>query len=111
MNERSLRMSSAVRGILITYGVAGFSWLFARTLPTEEDSPVRGMLVAFGIGVALQVLALLVRAWLKRYERAHGMEGALYPQAAALFALLADAVTVLLFAVTTFKAIASYQHF
>jgi hypothetical protein len=42
----------------------------------------------------------------KRYEREHGMQGELYPQAMYIVEMIADAVTVTLFAISTFNAIA-----
>jgi hypothetical protein len=108
MNERSLRISGIVRGALITYGIAAFSWLFSRALPAETGANDSGQLFAIqavGIGLALQIALVVVRAFVKRYERAHAMEGQLYPQALFVFELLADGITVLLFAMSTFRAV------
>jgi hypothetical protein len=100
-------MTGFVRGMLITYGVAAFSWLFSRTLPMEEasGSNLLSALQGVGIGLALQIALVIVRTIVKRYERSHGMEGQLYPQALYVFELFADGITVLLFAISTFRAI------
>jgi hypothetical protein len=102
MSERSLRMSTLARGVLITYGVALFSWLFSSRFPQSESSG----LFAIGLGLGLQVLVLIARAVVKRYEREHGMQGELYPQAMYIVEMIADAITVALFAISTFNAIA-----
>jgi hypothetical protein len=104
MSERSLRMSTLARGVLITYGVALFSWLFSSKLPQAESSG----LFAIGLGLGLQVLVLLARVVVKRYEREHGMHGELYPQAMYIVEMIADAITVALFAISTFNAIARF---
>ena len=95
-------MSTLARGVLITYGVALFSWLFSSRLPQNESSG----LLAIGLGVGLQVLVLIARAVVRRYEREHRMQGALHPQAMYVVELIADATTVALFAISTFGAIA-----
>lgn len=107
MSEPALRISSRVRGILIAYGVAAFCWFFSRALPSgsPEDDSSGGAL--FAVGLALQVALVIARVLVKRYEREHALEGEIYPQAMYVFELFADAVTVLLFAVGTFRAIFS----
>jgi hypothetical protein len=42
----------------------------------------------------------------KHYEREHGVHGELYPQAMYIVEMIADAITVALFAISTFNAIA-----
>lgn len=101
MNERALRTASRVRGILIAYGVAAFGWLFSRGSPDQPSNTV----TLIGIGLGVQLVFLIARVLVKRYEREHGMANAFYPQAMYVLELLADAVTVLLFAIGTFRAI------
>lgn len=101
MNERALRAASRVRGILIAYGVAALGWMFSRASP---DGP-SGAVTLFGIGLGVQLAFLIARRLVKRYEREHGMANAFYPQATYVLGLLADGVTVLLFAIGTFRAI------
>jgi hypothetical protein len=102
MGEHSLRLSRHARGVVFTYGVALFSWLFSSRLPQSESN---GLFV-IGLGLGLQALMLIARAVVKRYEREHGMRGEFYPQAMYIAELIADAATVALFAISTFSAIA-----
>ena len=110
MSDRLARLHGSFRGILIAYGVAFFSWYFNRALPqdssTSDSSAGGGFMI--GIGLALQVLMLAVKWLVGRYERDHGMEGMLQPQAIAIVQLLIDGVTVLLFAIGTFRSIAVF---
>lgn len=105
MNERALRVSSWVRGILIAYGVAAFSWFFSWALPSESLDDAGGGLSAIAIGLTVQILLLCARLLLKRRERERGVGEETFTQAMYLFELLADAVTVLLFALGTYRAI------
>lgn len=99
-------MTSLVRGMLISYGVGAFAWLQSTILPVDADASSHGYLQAIGVGLGLQILLIAVRMAVKRYERVHRMENELAPQAMFIFELLADGVTVLLFAISTFGAVA-----
>jgi hypothetical protein len=94
------------RGVLIALIslVAGY-WILA---PKEDAAlgPFEGRRLAYlGIAVALQV-AVMAGNWLvRRFERAHGMEGQLAPDARHVLQLLADGVSVLLFALAVFGGI------
>ncbi|MGQ0509446.1 MAG: hypothetical protein ACT4P9_02425 [Betaproteobacteria bacterium] len=78
---------NALRGVLISYGVGAFLFFQSRALPPGWS------LVMLGAGVGLQ-LALLVLGRI------------LDKQAMSIAGLVADGVTVLLFALGTFKGIA-----
>ena len=82
---------------------------FSRTLPSgaHEGDSVVGASSAVAIGLAMQVGVLIARLLVKRYEREHGMHNQSYPRAMYLLELLADGVTVLLFAIGTYRAILS----
>lgn len=101
-----LRAADVARGALIALIslVAGY-WII---VPAEDAAPGRfeGRRLAFiGIAVALQ-LAVLAGNWLvRRYERAHGMEGQVAPGARHVLQLLTDGVTVLLFALAVFGGV------
>lgn len=95
MHERALRMSTLVRGTLIAYGVALFSWFFSSRLPQDESSG----LLAIGVGLGLQAFVLIARVLAKR--RAESSAYAMY-----VIELIADAITVAIFAISTFGAIA-----
>lgn len=107
MSERELRLSSRVRGVLIGYGVAAFTWIFARQLPSpsSDDSLFGGALSSMAVGLLIQLVLIVARHLIKRHDREHGTKGEIYPQAMHVLELLADAMTVLLFAVGTFQAI------
>jgi hypothetical protein len=101
-----LRTQDVVRGLVIALVslVAGY-WIL---VPAEDAALGRfeGKRLAYiGIAVALQ-LAVLAGNWLvRRYERAHGMEGQIAPDARHVLQLLADGVTVLLFALAVFGGV------
>lgn len=104
---RSLRLSTAVRSVIITYGIAAYSlllsWSGASAQPRE--SALSALARLFVIGLGLQGLLLLVSWLVKRYERSRGLEGQLMPLALYIFELAVDGVTVLLFALATFRGI------
>jgi hypothetical protein len=101
--------AAVVRGALIAYGVAFFWWYFSRALPADaggrEWAP--GGVYMMAIGLALQLLGFAAQWFVRRYEREHGMHDMLAPQVAAVVQLLIDAATVLLFAIATFRSIAT----
>ncbi len=99
VNAHALRLSGWVRGILIAYGVAAFSLFFSRTIGFEAGSS------AIAIGLAVQIGLLIARFIVKRYQREQGSSEEIVDQAMYVVELLADAVTVLLFALGTYRAI------
>jgi hypothetical protein len=103
--DRSLTMLGRVRGILIAYGVAAFTWFFSQRIPQPTPDASPGALSPIAIGLLVQILLFVARIAVKRYERENAMDGELYPRAMYIIELLADGVTVLLFAVGTFRAI------
>lgn len=100
-----IRRYGAARTALITYGIAAYTYLLARPGP---DGGAR----AFGVGasassfvlsgIALQVLLIVARLVIKRVTSDQEVAA----QALGIFELVADGVTVLLFAMATFGAIA-----
>jgi hypothetical protein len=102
-----LRAQDYVRGVLIAIisAVAGY-WI----LVPEAEGAARGAMSSRGVamvavGVALQ-LGVIGGNWLvARYERAHGLQGQLAPTARHILQLLADGVSVLLFALAVFGGI------
>lgn len=99
MNARALRLSSWVRGILIAYGVAAVSLFFSRTIGFDAGSS------AIASGLAVQISVLVARFIVKRYQRERGWSEEAVSQAMYVLELVADAVTVLLFALGTYRAI------
>ncbi len=109
-----MRVTTRVRSAIIGYGIAAYGFLLysmgarpASEAAGETESPLGALLRMVVIGLALQGLLLLVRWLVGRYERRHGLEGQVLPVAYYVFELCADAVTVLLFAIATFRGIAS----
>lgn len=79
---------NALRGILIGYGVAAFLFFQSRALPPSWS------LIMLGAGVGLQLALFVLGRFLDK-------------QAMSLAGLVADGVTVLLFALGTFKGMAA----
>ena len=103
-SPRSLRVSTKVRGFIISYALAAFALLLPRRHESEAYADAFATVV---FALALQVLIVLVRYLTQRYERRHRIEGELLPKAMFVAELVADGVSVLLFALGTFRAIAS----
>ena len=80
--------SGVLRGALIGYGIAAFTYFYGKSLPSGW------VLVMFGAGVALQLILFGLRKL------------ALPPQAMQVAGLVADGITVLLFALGTFRGMA-----
>lgn len=102
-----LRLSGTIRSAVIAYGIGAFTLLLAR-----DDGPTAGaprqVLYMVLTGLGLQALLLVVRTLTARYERAAGLEVQLSPLAVYLFELIADGVTVFLFALATYRGILQY---
>jgi hypothetical protein len=109
--ERS-RSAGALRSALITYGIGAFVYFFPRHELSIEGEPTSatptGVLQTLLVGLFLQLLAFAIRKVVMRYERGRGLEGVLSPLAMYIFDLVVDGVTVLLFALATFRGIASF---
>jgi hypothetical protein len=101
-----MRTADFARGVIIALVsvLAGY-WILA---PKQDAAlgPLEGRrLWLLGIALALQV-AVMGGNWLvRRYERANDMEGQLAPDARHVLQLLADGVSVLLFALAVFGGI------
>jgi hypothetical protein len=101
-----LHTGDVVRGVLIALisALAGY-WIL---VPAEDAAlgPFEGRRLAYlGVAIALQ-LGVLAGNWLvRRFERAHGMDGQLAPGARHVLQLLADGASVLLFAIAVFGGI------
>ena len=95
-----------VRGAVIALiSLVASYWII---VPKQDAAlgPLEGRrLWLLGVALALQV-AVMGGNWLvRRYERAQGMEGQLAPDARHILQLLADGVSVLLFALAVFGGI------
>jgi hypothetical protein len=99
-------LANALRGALIAYGVAFFSWWFGRTLPEDSSVASSDNLYLIACGVGVQLTAWIAKWLTARYEREHGMSGMLTPAVASVVQLIIDGVTVMLFAIATFRSIA-----
>jgi hypothetical protein len=92
--DDQLRRFGAVRTALIGYGVVAFGYLFAR--PDDGTSGIP--LIAVGIGLQLALLAAGVVA--RRYAGTGAAAQVMF-----VLELVADGVTVLLFALATLRAV------
>ena len=103
----ALRAQDYARGLLIAVIslVAGY-WII--TPPADGAAQARiapGGIAMIAIGVALQLAVIGGNWWVTRYERAHGLQGQLAPGARHVLQLLADGVSVLLFALAVFGGV------
>ena len=109
-----MRRHGAIRSALIAYGIAAFVYFFPPPRTNGDGEPVlvaaTSALQILLVGLALQIVSLAIRKIVTRYERKHGMEGFLSPLALFIFELVVDAVTVLLFALATFRGLASFDN-
>ncbi|HET9862520.1 MAG TPA: hypothetical protein VFP37_03695 [Steroidobacteraceae bacterium] len=83
-----MRLSSRVRGLIITALIAGYGWMFHQPQASSTELLL--------VGAALQVIVLLLRRW---------VPADVQPQAMYVFELVADGITVLLFALGVFGGI------
>ncbi len=100
--------ASVVRGVIIAYGIGAYALIshkLGTTAGSDAGSFGESALYLIVIGLGLQVIRWLVMRAVGRYEKSRGLEGALSPTAAQAIDLLIDGVTVLLFAVATFRGI------
>ena len=109
-----MRQHGAIRSALIAYGITAFVYFFPRPQTNADGEPVlmaaTGALQILLVGLALQIVSFALRKIVTRYERKHGIEGFLSPLALFIFELVVDAVTVLLFALATFRGLASFDN-
>jgi len=85
---REMRIDTRVRGVVITALIAGYGFLFKQ----PHASLVEGLL----IGVALQLAVIMLRRWVPP----EGQPAAMYA-----FEMVADGITVLMFALGVFGSI------
>lgn len=97
---RALQVSTAARSVLISYGIAAFSYFMLRVNPPGVPASGAGL---FAAGLVIQLAVLVANSVVKRRIA----DAELAAQARFAIALLADGVTVTLFAIGTFGAIAS----
>lgn len=88
MSPRELRISSTVRGVIIGGLMAFYAWVMRE--------PGATLTVSLLIAAGLQLGVILLRRFVPAY---------LMPQALHVFEMLADAATVLLFALGVFGGI------
>jgi hypothetical protein len=86
--SREARMSSTVRGTVIAILISGYAWIFKQ--------PAASMTVALLMAAGLQIVVLLIRRFVAAEEQ---------PLALYIFEMVADGVTVLLFALGVFGKI------
>jgi hypothetical protein len=104
----SLRTVDAARGIVITViaAVIGHFVLTPSSGPGLGGPAVsRYGLTMLLVAIVLQIVLLVGRPLIARYERAHGLDGQISPVAIHVFQLVADGLTVLLFALAVFGGI------
>ncbi|MBB6095576.1 hypothetical protein HNQ60_004466 [Povalibacter uvarum] len=102
------RNSGLVRTALITYGVAGLSWLLSRSPLHQAAEGLGGFASArllFFVGVAVQLVLLIARQLIKRHNADHDVA----TQALDIVDLIGDAVTVFVFALGTLGAVLDFS--
>jgi hypothetical protein len=99
------RTYSAVRTAIIGYGAVAFGYLQSSVAPAEAPRALGGFASSQGLlvaGLALQLLLMVARALVKRFAT----DNAALAQGMEMVGLAGDGVTVLLFALGTYGAIA-----
>lgn len=110
--SNSFHASDAARGVLITGIIAIIGYFAMVPAPAPEQGGfwiTHTGLSMLLVGIVLQLTIVFGRPQLARYERANGLEGQLSPMAIHVLQLLADGVTVLLFALAVFGGISSFE--
>ena len=98
------RTYGVIRSALIGYGVAAFTYLFSRSGAFESANAAQASGFAQTLvlgGLALQVLLMIVRTLIRR----RASESEVAAQGLMILELVADGVTVLLFAMATLGAV------
>jgi hypothetical protein len=107
--DGQLRLAGAFRGAIITYGIAAYA-LFVRW--PAPDPAAAGLLASTPqmvlAGLALQASIFIVRRFTDGSPSDERPDEPFSPRAAYLFELVADGVTVLLFALATYGRIAGF---
>lgn len=107
-----MRAAGAIRSALIAYGIGAFVYFFPRPHPGLDGEPALtttpGVVQTILVGLVLQTVAIVIRRIAARYERSRGLDGVVSPLVLYIFDLATDAVTVLLFAIATFRGIGSF---
>ena len=98
------RTYGVIRSALIGYGVAAFTYLFSRSSAFESSNP--GLASGSAqtlvlVGLALQVLLIFARLITRRRAADSGTAA----QGLMILELVADGITVLLFAMATLRTI------
>lgn len=101
-----LRTADIARGaILAAVSLLAGYWILVPAGDAAPGASGGRRLAYVGIAIALQ-LFVMAGSWLvRRFERAQGMDGLLAPDARHALQLLADGVSVLLFALAVFGGI------
>ena len=88
-SPRQARLSSRFRGVVIAVMIVAYGWFVGY--------PQGSFALMFAVGVAMQLLVIFIRQFVPASAQ---------PQAQYVFELVADAVTVLTFALGVFGGIA-----
>jgi hypothetical protein len=103
----SLSIAGTVRGFIVAYGIGAYALIqhlvagARREIIPFGENPLNLILIGFG----LQAVRWVVLRAVGRYEKTHELEGALAPTVMVGIDLIIDGVTVLLFALATFRSI------
>jgi hypothetical protein len=102
-------MSDTARGLTIAYGIGAYVMLrhyLSGAMQGEAIPCGFNALAMILMGLIMQAVRWLVLWAVARYERTKGLEGTLSPTVKFAIDLAMDGVTVLLFAMGTFRGIA-----
>jgi hypothetical protein len=109
----SFRTVDAIRGMLITViiGIVGYFVI----VPAPDPAPGGFSMTHTGlsmllIGAVLQLAIIFGRPLIARFERAQGLPGQVSLMAIHVMQLLADGLTVLLFALAVFGGISRFEN-
>ena len=108
----SFRTVDTARGMLITVVVTMIGYFAVIPAPAPGQGGffiTHNGLAMLLIGAVLQLVIIFGRPLIARFERAQGMEGQISPMVIHVLQLLADGLTILLFAVAVFGGISQVE--
>jgi len=104
----ALTTAATLRGLLVAYGIGAYSLMrlhLSPVAPVELVLFFHDLQTLILVGLGIQAIRWVALRTVAAYEKEHGLEGVLSPNVMSIVDLVIDGVTVLLFALATFRSI------